>query len=59
MKEIVKTVNLTGYGNKKHQFSVEKFSIAGHTFFHVLKNGNIILNCVESEFNKLKDLFDL
>lgn len=59
MRETIKTATVVGYGNKKHEFKIEKYTIAGLTFFHVLKNGNIILNCVESEMLKMKHLFEL
>jgi hypothetical protein len=52
----VKEVSVKGY-NKKHTFTIERSSISGHTFFRLLKNGNIVLNCTEPEFEKMRSLF--
>ena len=58
MREIVNSKKIKGY-NKTHEFSIEKYTLSGYTFYHVLKNGSIILNCTENEFNKMKDLFNV
>jgi hypothetical protein len=52
-----KSVTVKGYGNKKHEISIEKTSMSGHTSIAIKKNGNRILVCDPKEFVKLKLLF--
>ena len=56
MVEVVKSVKVKGY-NKTHTFSIERVAIAGHSFVHLVKNGNVVLNCTEKEFIKMRKLF--
>ncbi len=56
MKQCIKSVKVKGY-NKTHLFSIEKISVSNHTFYHLVKNGNVILNCTEREFLKMTQLF--
>ena len=56
LKDIVKKVKVRGY-NKTHEFAIERISLGGHNFIHLTKNNNIILNCTEKEFVKMKNLF--
>lgn len=56
MKNILKKTKVRGY-NKTHEFAIEKISIGGHSFIHFTKNNNIVLNCTEKEFIKMKKLF--
>jgi len=56
MKEQLGQTSVKGY-NKSHAFSIERYSVSGHTFYHFLKNGNIVLNCTEPEIQKLGRLF--
>jgi hypothetical protein len=56
MIEKIKETKIKGY-RKQHTFTIEKSSLAGHTFVRLLKNGNIILNCTELEFEKMRRLF--
>ena len=51
-----KTVKVKGY-RKTHNFTIEKSSLAGHTFIAILKNDNPILKCTPKEFVKLRNLF--
>ena len=51
------SVTVKGYGNKKHEFSIEKTNMSGHTSIALKKNGNRILVCDPKEFVKLKKLF--
>jgi len=52
-----KSVNVKGYGNKKHEISIEKMSIGNHKSVSIKKNGNVIITCSPKEFIKLKLLF--
>ena len=56
MIEKIKEVKVKGY-RKQHTFSIERSSLAGHTFVRLLKNGNVVLNCTEREFEKMRKLF--
>ena len=56
MIEKIKEVSVKGY-NKKHTFTIERSSLSGHTFIRLLKNGNVVLNCTEREFEKMRKLF--
>jgi hypothetical protein len=56
MIEKIKEVKVKGY-RKQHTFTIEKSTLAGHTFVRLLKNGNIVLNCTEQEFVKMRKLF--
>ena len=56
MKIEKKSVKVKGY-RKKHQFTVETITMAGHTFVTLLKNDNPILKCTPLEFVKFKKLF--
>lgn len=58
MKEVLKKVKVKGY-NKTHEFSIERYSVAGHTFYHFIKNNSIVLNCTEKEFHKMRRLFSV
>ena len=58
MKQVLKKVSVKGY-NKTHNFSIERYSVSGHTFYHFIKNNSIILNCTEKEFHKMRDLFNV
>jgi len=51
------SVTVKGYGNKKHEFTIEKTSLGGHNFVALKKNGNTIVSCTPKEFIKLKLLF--
>jgi len=57
MNENKKAVSVKGYGNKKHEISIEKTEMSGYTFYTLAKNGNRILICDTKEFIKLKKLF--
>ena len=57
MKVEKKSVTVKGYGNKKHEISIEKTEISGHVNIAIKKNGNRILVCDPKEFVKLKLLF--
>lgn len=57
MVETLKSVKVKGY-NKTHTFSIERLSISGHSFIHLVKNGNVVLNCTEKEFIKMRRLFN-
>ena len=50
-------VTVKGYGNKKHEFSIEKTEMSGYISISVKKNGNNILTCEPKEFVKLKKFF--
>ena len=50
-------VTVKGYGNKRHEISIEKTVLSGHTSIALKKNGNRILVCNPREFVKLKKLF--
>ena len=52
MNEVI----VKGY-NKKHTFTIEKTEAGGYTFMRFLKNGNVVLNCTEAEFQKFRRLF--
>lgn len=52
-----KSVTVKGYGNKKHEITIEETTISGYTFVAVLKNGNPIIKCTPKEFIKIKKLF--
>ena len=56
MIEKIKEVSVKGY-NKKHTFTIERSSLSGHTFIRLLKNGNVVLNCTERVFEKMRKLF--
>jgi len=56
MKVEKKSVKVKGY-RKKHEFTIETTTMAGHTFIALLKNNNTILKCTPQEFVKLKKLF--
>ena len=56
MKIEKKSVKVKGY-RRKNEITIEKASMAGHTFISVLKNGNPIIKCTPIEFAKLKRLF--
>ena len=56
MKVQKKSVNVKGY-KRKHEFTIEKATMAGYTFITVLKNDNPILKCTPKEFIKFKKLF--
>ena len=58
MKIEKSSVTVKGYGNKKHEFSIERTQISGHTSIELKKNGNRMLVCNPREFVKLKKLFD-
>ena len=49
-----KQSKIKGYRSKKHEFEIEKASMAGYTFITLKKNGNPILKCSPSEFAKFK-----
>tara|TARA_R110000803_G_scaffold38716_1_gene83675 strand:+ start:1008 stop:1190 length:183 start_codon:yes stop_codon:yes gene_type:complete len=51
------SVTVKGYGNKKHEITIEKTSMSGHISIAIKKNGNRILVCDPREFVKLKLLF--
>ena len=57
MKVDKKSVNVKGYGNKKHEISIEKTTIGHHNSVCLKKNGNVIITCSPKEFIKLKLLF--
>ena len=57
MKIEKKSVKVKGY-RKKHEFTVERASLAGHTFITLLKNGNPVLKCTPVEYIKFKQLFN-
>ena len=57
MKIEKNSVTVKGYGNKKHEITIEKTSISGHVNIALKKNGNRILVCDPKEFVKLKKLF--
>jgi hypothetical protein len=57
MVEVLKTVKVKGY-SKMHTFAIERIAISGHTFMHLVKNGNVVLNCTEKEFIKMRRLFN-
>lgn len=52
-----KSVNVKGYGNKKHEISIEKTTIGNHKSVTIKKNGTVIITCDPKEFIKLKLLF--
>ena len=56
MTKILSEVTVKGY-NRKHKFVIEQFKTAGYSFVRLLKNGNVILNCKEDEFDKFRTLF--
>ena len=56
MTKILSEVTVKGY-NRKHKFVVEQFKTGGYSFVRLLKNGNVILNCKEDEFDKFRTLF--
>ena len=51
-----KSVKVKGY-RKTHNFTIEKSSLAGHTFIAILKNDNPILKCTPREFVKFRKFF--
>ena len=57
MKVEKHAVTVKGYGNKKHEFSVEKTEITEYVSFSIKKNGNRILTCEPKEFAKIKKFF--
>lgn len=57
MKVEKNAVTVKGYGNKKHEFSIERTEISGHVSISLCKNGTRILVCEPREFVKLKKLF--
>ena len=56
LKTTRKSVKVKGY-NRKHDFTVERMSMAGYDFVTVLKNNNPILKCTPAEYAKFKKLF--
>jgi len=56
MKIEKKSVKVKGY-KRKHEFTIERSTIAGYVFITVRKNDNPILKCTPVEFIKLKKLF--
>ena len=56
MTETIKQVKVRGY-NKNHIFSIERSAVAGYTFYRLLKNGNVVLNCTADQFDKFQHLF--
>ncbi len=56
MKVEKTSVSVKGY-KRKHKFTIEKTTMAGHTLMTVLKNDNPILKCTPLEFVKFKKLF--
>ena len=58
MTEEKKTATLKS-GNKKHDFTLIKTTIGGHTFISLKKNtGNPIIKCTPKEFMKFKRLIN-
>ena len=58
MTEIKKTMTMKS-GNKKHDFTLIKTTIGGHTFISLKKNdGNPIIKCTPKEFAKFKMLIN-
>lgn len=49
-----KQSKIKGYRSKKHEFEIEKSSMAGYTFMTLKKNGNPILKCTPEEFEKFR-----
>jgi len=58
MTEILNSIKVKGY-NKTHTFQVQRISMGGLTFIHLIKNNTIILNCTENEFEKMRGLFSV
>ena len=58
MKVDKKSVNVKGYGNKRHEISIEKTTIGHHNSVSLKKNGNVILNTTPDQLKKLKSLFE-
>ena len=56
MKSNKKSVTVKSF-TKKHTFTIEETSMAGHDLITFYKNGNPILKCTPLEFVKLKRLF--
>ena len=56
MNNKINEVTVKGY-NKRHTFTIEKTEVGPYTFMRFLKNGNVVLNCTEVEFEKFKRLF--
>ena len=57
MTEVLKSVKVKGY-NKTHTFQVQRISVSGMSFIHLIKNNTVILNCTEREFIKMRGLFN-
>ena len=58
MIEEKKTVTMKS-GNKKHDFTLIRTTIGGHTFISLKKNaGNPIIKCTPKEFIKFKKLIN-
>ena len=57
MTEILKSIKVKGY-NKTHTFQVQRISVGGMSFIHLIKNNTVILNCTEKEFGKMRGLFN-
>ncbi len=49
-------VTVKGY-NKSHVFTIEKTEVGSYKFTRLLKNGNVVLNCTDHEFQKFCKLF--
>ena len=58
MTEILKSIKVKGY-NKTHTFQVQRISVGGMSFIHLIKNNTVILNCTEKEFGKMRGLFNV
>jgi len=54
MNVVRRQSKIKGYRSKKHEFEIEKSSMAGYTFITFKKNGNPILKCTPTEFEKFK-----
>ena len=58
MTEEKKTITMKS-GNKKHDFTLIKTTIGGHTFISLKKNsGNPIIKCTPKEFIKFRKLIN-
>ncbi len=58
MIEEKKTITMKS-GSKKHDFTLTKTTIGGHTFISLKKNsGNPIIKCTPKEFIKFKKLIN-
>lgn len=56
MKLNKKSVTIKSF-TKKHTFTIEEASMAGHELITFYKNNSPILKCTPMEFVKLKKLF--